>query len=239
MELATYQALWEYQKADLDLNRFERQLKNSETRKKLLSVRNYLLDQQKKVKQLEEDLEKGQQNAAAVSGDIQKVLKDFALLEDQLDNIGEDDDIGEVRRISKEMDRLSKRLGTLNKELETISRLAYGADGVLKDAYVKMQKAKVDFDTLKAKHDEELAASQDEYNALKAVVAEREKAVNNAELMAEYKKIRKNRVNPLARVTEDRCSGCNMTIPSLTLRKIKEGDGIFECESCGRILYSE
>ena len=55
-----YQALWEYQAADINLSRFERKLRESQTRKKLLAMRNYLLEQQKKVKQLEEDLLKGQ-----------------------------------------------------------------------------------------------------------------------------------------------------------------------------------
>ena len=70
-------------------------------------------------------------------------------------------------------------------------------------------------------------------------MAEKEKFITDPALLAEYKKIKKNRLNPLAKVNEDRCSGCNMTIPSLTLRKIKEGEGIIECESCGRILFME
>ena len=234
-----YQALWEYQAADINLSRFERKLRESQTRKKLVAMRNYLLEQQKKVKQLEEDLLKGQRNAASIQEDIRKAMEEFAMLDQDLTDLGDDEDLEELRRISREMDALSKQLNGLNKELNDISKLAYGAEGVLKDAYVKMQKAKTDFDALKALHDKELDEAKGELNALQAAVAEKEKFITDPALLAEYKKIKKNRLNPLAKVNEDRCSGCNMTIPSLTLRKIKEGEGIIECESCGRILFME
>ena len=45
--------LWKYQKADLALFRFERGLKKSETRNKLLQVRNRIMEQQNSIKRLE------------------------------------------------------------------------------------------------------------------------------------------------------------------------------------------
>lgn len=44
--------LWKYQKADLALFRFERGLKKSETRNKLLQVRNRIMEQQNSIKRL-------------------------------------------------------------------------------------------------------------------------------------------------------------------------------------------
>ena len=44
---------------------------------------------------------------------------------------------------------------------------------------------------------------------------------------------------PLAEVKEGKCSGCNMALPSLTIRKLVNEDMILECENCGRMLYAD
>ncbi|MDL2225586.1 C4-type zinc ribbon domain-containing protein [Eubacteriales bacterium OttesenSCG-928-M02] len=232
-----YQALWNYQLADLDLNRFERKLRQSDVRKQLLEVRNFLLEQQNRVKQVEVDVASGQKETVRINLDIKKTLERFQALEKELDGI-EEDDISTLRRLMKELDGLNKTLNGLNKELSSINKMAYGVENTIKDAYVKIQKSKGEFEDLKAKHDQELESSRGELEALQEKVAEEEKHVD-ATLLEKYKQIKKNRVNPLAKVVDGCCSGCNMTIPSLVQRKLREGEDIIECESCGRILFYE
>ncbi|MFR4008262.1 MAG: zinc ribbon domain-containing protein [Christensenellales bacterium] len=56
-------------------------------------------------------------------------------------------------------------------------------------------------------------------------------------LLAQYQAIKKNRANPVALVENEQCQGCNMSLPSLTLSRLRDGKEIVECENCGRILY--
>jgi len=38
------------------------------------------------------------------------------------------------------------------------------------------------------------------------------------------------------KLTNGQCGGCYMSLPSVTLRNLKAGSDIIECESCGRMI---
>ena len=63
------------------------------------------------------------------------------------------------------------------------------------------------------------------------------KAVD-AELLARYKRIKGRYAVPMAKVENNQCSGCNMSLPTSTVKRVATGEGIVECENCGRILYA-
>ena len=54
-------------------------------------------------------------------------------------------------------------------------------------------------------------------------------------LLEEYEVIKKHISPPVARLTYGQCSGCNTSLPSATLSKIKNG-ALIECETCGRMI---
>ena len=56
-----------------------------------------------------------------------------------------------------------------------------------------------------------------------------------AQLMAEYLAIRKHTTPPVVRLQYGQCSGCNTSLPSATLSKIRSG-ALVECETCGRMI---
>ena len=56
-----------------------------------------------------------------------------------------------------------------------------------------------------------------------------------AALLEEYNAIRKHTVPPVARLIYGQCSGCNTSLPSAILSKIK-GGSLVECETCGRMI---
>jgi predicted nucleic acid-binding Zn-ribbon protein len=64
---------------------------------------------------------------------------------------------------------------------------------------------------------------------------ERAKGIEEA-LMERYQQIKQHSVPPMARLVNDQCGGCNMSLPSVTLRNIKSGSQIIECETCGRMI---
>lgn len=108
-----------------------------------------------------------------------------------------------------------------------------------------------------------LAAAQQQLAATKKLVdeelqelAERAKAieVRLAELSAEraqlaapiepsalalYDRLMKNKGDAVALMEAGICKGCHVKVVLGTLQSLKAGDGITQCEQCGRILYQE
>ena len=201
--------LWKYQKADLALFRFERGLKKSETRNKLLQVRNRIMEQQNSIKRLEQQLKKSQTECRRIA---------------------------EALNTAKQKAEPTKALNADKKLLQDMAQIAGRTEKMVKDARAKMLEDKAEFDKLKVVHDAELAKATPELERLNEEVKAMEPDLDKA-LLAKYKQIKKNRVNPIALVQNNQCQGCNMSLPSLTLSKLKEQKELVECENCGRILY--
>ena len=94
--------------------------------------------------------------------------------------------------------------------------------------------AKKAFDQLKADYEEESKSKKGELDAQRAKARELMDQVDPA-LLEEYETIKKHISPPVARLTHGQCSGCNTSLPSATLSKIKNG-ALIECETCGRMI---
>ncbi|MPN37753.1 hypothetical protein SDC9_185274 [bioreactor metagenome] len=57
-------------------------------------------------------------------------------------------------------------------------------------------------------------------------------------LLKRYAAVKSHHAVPMAMVEQEQCSGCRMSLPMVVVRKVTAGDGLVECENCGRILYS-
>lgn len=227
--------LWIYQQADLALDRFENGLKKSPTRTKLLNVRNAVMEQQNRIKRLEADLQKALEECNRIAADVRKLHSEMDGLDARMEQC-DTEDIGQVRRLLKNMEEWNRALSSMRKELAQAQNLAHSTDATVKEVRAKLTQGKKDFDALKEKYDAELAAAAPERDKLKAEADRLGKEIPQ-ELMARYKKIKKTRMNPVAKVQNEQCGGCNMAIPSLTMSKLRGGETLLECESCGRILY--
>ena len=75
-----------------------------------------------------------------------------------------------------------------------------------------MSAAKKEYDRLKEVYNQELGANAGEIDKLKQAIAEAAKQVD-PDMLAKYKKIKARYKNPIARLNNDRCSGCNMQLP--------------------------
>ena len=227
--------LWKYQKADLALFRFERGLKKSETRNKLLQVRNRIMEQQNSIKRLEQQLKKSQTEYRRIAEALNTAKQKAEQVNSQLSS-GAYTEIKQVRQAIRQMDEATKALNADKKLLQDMAQIAGRTEKMVKDARAKMLEDKAEFDKLKVVHDAELAKATPELERLNEEVKAMEPDLDKA-LLAKYKQIKKNRVNPIALVQNNQCQGCNMSLPSLTLSKLKEQKELVECENCGRILY--
>ena len=99
---------------------------------------------------------------------------------------------------------------------------------------VEAAKAKQSFDQLKVDYENESKAKKAELEAQRARVKALEGTVE-PDLMAEYLSIKKHTTPPVSRLQYGQCSGCNTSLPSAILSKIRNGT-LVECETCGRMI---
>ena len=94
--------------------------------------------------------------------------------------------------------------------------------------------AKKSFDQLKTEYEEESKSKKGDLESQRAKAKEIMASVDPA-LLEEYETIKKHISPPVARLTHGQCAGCNTSLPSAILSKIKSG-ALVECETCGRMI---
>ena len=90
------------------------------------------------------------------------------------------------------------------------------------------------FDQLKAEYEEESRSKKAELEEQRAKAKALQDQVDSS-LLDEYETIKKHITPPVARLAHGQCSGCNTSLPSAVLSRIK-GGALVECETCGRMI---
>jgi len=225
--------LWEYQKADVEVDKMENSIKRSPVRQKLVKYRDYYAEQQTTMKRIE--------NEVAAMLDRLEALKDaIKMTDDQLHSLHtkmENDppkSAAEVQQFLNDARRFQNNLTAYEQEVKRIRKDAADRERQQHDVRVRAAKAKGEFDKLKITYDEEKKEKDEELEKLRAAAAAKAEAIDR-EYMEKYRDIKKHSVPPLAALYGDQCGGCNMSLPSSVSRKVKAGE-LVECETCGRLL---
>lgn len=225
--------LWEYQKADMNVDKMENSIKRSPTRQKMAKYRDYLVEQKNVIARIE--------NEVGTMADRLEALKDaIKMTDEQLHSLQaklESDPPANseaVQQFLSDAKRFQNNLNAYEQEVKRIRKDAADRERQQHDVKVRAAKAKGEFDKLKAQFDEEYKDKAVELDALKAAAAEKAKPIE-ADFMERYRDIKKHSIPPLAALLGDQCGGCNMSLPSSVSRKVKAGD-LVECETCGRLL---
>ena len=81
----------------------------------------------------------------------------------------------------------------------------------------------------------ESAANDKLQRSVRLEAANAKKQFDELKAVEEYNTIKRRISPPVARLTHGQCSGCNTSLPSAILSKIK-GGALVECETCGRMI---
>ena len=225
--------------AELEMQAFENKLKNTETRKNLLIHQKYLQQKQQAVKSIENETTVNQSK-------FNELAKNIDLLESQIKQKKQElsemetydlDDlfVEDVKESARESEKLKIELEMNRRKIIDLKKKLETSTEELVQTLRKMSAAKKEFDKLKEQHNAEIESGSGDVAKLKAAVDKAAKKVS-ADLMERYNKIKQRRNDPIAVLKGDRCSGCNMQLPSSVIGSLK-GDKIVECDSCGRIIY--
>lgn len=229
--------LWQFMQVDMEADRFENKMRQSENRQKLIKQRNFLMEQQTNMKKLENDVAVMQDRLEAVRDEAQR-------LEKVLSNLCADIEANPPRSVeeaAKKSEAVQKVLDSLTRyeqELQKMRRDAEVKDRQQKEIRVRAAKTKMEYDQLKQNYDKEFKADSATLQGLREKI-DKEAAKVDPALLEHYRNIKQHCTPPMAKLIDGQCSGCFMSLPNATLLELKENQKIVECDNCGRIIYME
>jgi len=227
--------LWQLQKHDDNLSSLEKKLVALEQGEKIKQIANRmkktefrLTDLKFRMEQTEKDLSRNNFTLKDLDYKLNKTEKE--LYE------GNISDIRQLGYLDKEKDLLRQQID--NKEMEILSQMEEMEN--LKKEFVEIEidfkELKIEYGTLK-KECKELIE-----NLKKEIIKEtleKEKIVSqiNEEVSRKYNQLKKIKGNAIVEIIDNKCSGCNVLLPTIIIDRLKFQNEIVYCENCGRILY--
>lgn len=232
------QRLWEYQKIDIEADRFEQEMKKSPIRQKLVKHREFLLSQQELMRKIEGDVTKMDQRIESIRSDLARLDEELRDLQETMVE-EEPETIDIARKSLSHAQKLVSGLGRLEQELTKIRKDAETRGKQQHEVRVRAAKVRTEFDVLKEKYDLEYKKDAAELAKLRSDVASAAEKIPSG-LIEKYKQIKQHSVPPISKLLDgSRCGGCNMNLPQAVLRDVRTGVASVECENCGRIVLVE
>ena len=234
--------LYEYQQADAKLEAYEKELKNTATRKQLVKLQGYLRKQQAVLKDMENRALVEQNELSEIDVQYNRVMEFLNKKQNDITEYEKIDigvlDYNVVKDLLKEYEATYENIVKQKRRALVVQKKAEETAARLKGMLSEVSRAQKEFNALKLKHEDELREGAGELERLKKSAELAASKVDSA-LLKKYRRIKQNKTMPVSLLKNGRCMGCNMELPSRDLAKIKKADTIIECENCGRILFME
>lgn len=232
------QLLWNYQLADMAADRFEREMRKSPVRQKLVKYREFLLQQQETMHRIESEVTAMGERLEVIRADLIRLEEELKDLQETLSE-EEPETIDIARKSLSSAQKLVSSITRCEQEVAKIRKDAEARDRQQHEVRVRAAKIRTEFDALKKDYDDEYKGQSAELTKLRADVVKAAVGVSG-EMLEKYKQIKQHSVPPIAKLLDgNRCGGCNMNLPQVVLRNIRMGAKSVECENCGRIVLVE
>ena len=183
------------------------------------------------------------ENDVAVMADRLEAVEDEAdRLEKLLNNLCAEieanppKDAEEAAKRAESVQKLLDSLTRYEQELQKMRKDAEIKDRQQKEIRVRAAKTKIEYDQLKQVYDKEFKEDNAKLQKMRADIENEAKKVEE-ELLNHYRNVKQHIMPPMAKLVDGQCSGCFVSLPGATLRKLKANEEIVECDNCGRIIY--
>lgn len=233
-------ALLAYQEADLEKQQIETGLKTTANRVKLNKLAKYIKQQQTNLVKLSDDVQSFSASMSRMNAQYDAVLDRLDLESSEFETLKGDEECTseEMTEFRHDIEKLQREANNLEKEIRQLFRNLEEAVSEYQKTRQQGAKAKKEYDQLKIVCQKEKDDAAIDMLAADRKLEELEKKVSPT-LMNRYKRVRLHHNMPVVEVRDGKCSGCNMSLPSLAIRRLVGEDMILECENCGRLLYAD
>lgn len=229
-----------YQKADLKKQQLENDLRTTESRQKLNKITKLLREQQATIQKLTDDADAQQTALAKLLAQQESLSHELELNHSEMETLEADEEVTaeELTEFRMDVERLNRELGRLEKDVKGLLEQLEKTSAEFQKARSLGGRAKKEYDRLKAVVEvEKTEGAADIVTATKEMETV-ERQVDPT-FLAKYKKARVHHNMPVVPVVNEKCSGCNMSIPMAVIKKLNSQETVMECENCGRILYQK
>ncbi|MDD3838946.1 MAG: C4-type zinc ribbon domain-containing protein [Clostridia bacterium] len=229
--------LFRYQTLDDMLLKYNKQKEESDKRKKLLKLKKYLIIQNRKLKSITSEVDDKNKVYRKISSVVEDLTYNLKGDHERLYS-GEISDIKQLEHLQNNAERYKREINNKEEELiNLIDQIKVMEDNINK-IRVKMAKGKKEYMKINKLHKQEMGTINSKIDEIKDEMEKVEKKIE-PELLKRYKNARKFKKIVVAKLKQNKCSGCNMTIPFALIDKLKNEDEIVECETCGRVICIE
>lgn len=234
------ETLWAYQEAEQQLMQIENTIRSTPSRVKLNQLHKLLKTQQAAITKLNEDATVRAQQFDRLLEQIAKLEERLQLEVSELENLQQDEEstAEEMAELRADVERLSREINAAMRDAKSLQQAMEKTVEEYQSTRVSAGKAKREYDQLRVVCETEREESAGELEKRTAELEKIGKTVEPA-LMEKYKKVKLHHAQPIAKVIHSKCSGCNMSLPMVVLKKLATENTVVECENCGRILFSE
>ncbi|MED9958383.1 MAG: hypothetical protein UFE80_04235, partial [Christensenellales bacterium] len=146
------QLLWNYQQADMTADRFEREMRKSPNRQKLLKNREFLLSQQEAMRRIEGEVEAMAERMEGLRAQVMSLEEELKDLQDTLEE-EEPETIEIARKSLSSAQKIVNAISRCEQELTKIRKDAETRDRQQHEVRVRAAKVRAEFDALKKVYD--------------------------------------------------------------------------------------
>ena len=229
-----------YQKADLKKQQLENNLRTTESRQKLNKITKLLREQQAAIQKLTEDADAQQTALGKLLAQQESLSHELELNHSEMETLEADEEVTaeELTEFRTDVERLNRELGRLEKDVKGLLDQLEKTSTDFQKARSLGAKAKKEYDRLKAVVEVEKSEGAADIATATKEMETVERQVDPT-FLAKYKKARVHHSMPVVPVVNEKCSGCNMSLPMAVIKKLANQENVMECENCGRILYQK
>ena len=227
--------LWDYQVEDMKADKMANDIRRSPLRQKMENDRNLFLERQKQYKQIEEQVAVLADRKDAIRDALTRAENHLASLQARFEQ-NPPQELEAVRALIAEVSKCRETIVGYEQEMKRLTQEVTGNDQRGNTIRTEAARLRSEFEQLKAQYDKEMPAKKAAQEAQRAAADKMAEGID-ATLMEHYRRIKKHITPPLSRLINGQCSGCNTSLPSAVLHRVRNAsDEIVECESCGRMI---
>ncbi len=232
-----WEALWEYQQANLALAKLNDNLKSTPTYKKYLRLKTACKKYQEMLNALVAQLNAKLDDANMVSSRFSELQRQYELEKSELDIMEQDEmtTSAEAAESKRSIEKLLTSIKSIAQELRSMLNWCSSTQQRINDTAAQLEAATRDREATKQLCEDERKQAVPEAERIKADILAKRAEVPD-ELLKKYMALAASKSNPVARLDGNTCGGCHMSLSSIVVRQVSSGNNYVECENCRRIL---
>lgn len=229
-----------YQQTEQKKLEAEQAVRSTPARQKLSRLHKLLKTQQATIQKLTEETETRLSQINKLSEQAKRLEERIELENSELATITGDEEstAAEMTELRVDIERLQKEINQVVREAKKLLSEAEKAAEEYRETNLTAKNAKKEYDQVRAVCEKERDDSAEMLASFDEKLEQIRKDVDPA-LFQRYEKVKQHYAAPIVSVIGGKCSGCNMSLPMVMLKRLNAPDAVLECENCGRILYSE